>query len=154
MGMDATDKQAISPSNFGPLAGDHYDDDGQAIDDMFVSGPVLPIDYGTLLKEPELDALTAPTRVLSRQITFLPDSQPVMFYPADLARVGLQIQWAGGADSVVRFASGKSESLFAAPLYQPSGGGGIFTFDAHTGPVWIHVVGTENCNVAVTTVTK
>lgn len=153
--MDATDSRSISPDSFGPLAGDHADDDGQAIDDAFLAGPVGPIDYGAFLQEPELDSLTKPTRILSRQVVFLPGSEPVLLYPADIARVGLQIQWAGDADSTVRFASDKSESLFAAPLYQAAGGGGIFTFDAHTGPVWIHaVVNTGQTNVGVTVVTS
>lgn len=151
LGKDQSSDTGVHPGDdadpgFHPLAGDHADDDGQALDDLFEPsawGPVESESYALGVEETRKT-----TRILSRTLPFPSggSDQPVQLYPADPNRLHVRII----ADDAIKIASDKTDLNGAAVL--PAGQ--HWTNDYHTGAIWVvpeGSAGSMNVNIWVVT---
>lgn len=149
----------LDPAAHRPISGDWNDDDGQALDDAFLSMEVGPIDYGQLG-----EGAPASTPLTTRWLTNRVDGAanvgvPIMMFPADPNRIGLSLFWdtatATASDTcAARFGSGKSESGFGFVIKNGTGIQQI-SLDGHTGPVWVTVLeSVANAFINVVSTTK
>lgn len=122
----------------GPLAGEHNDDDGRALDEAFEAADASPQTYYGVPTERE--DLPRPTRTLVRSFTVPAGGAPIMFFPADLKRKSVVIRcnsvgfvWGSDANEVsafVRLNTGVSAAFFTNATVP-------MIIDGHTGPVWV-----------------
>jgi hypothetical protein len=147
--------EVLDPKPFAALAGDHSDDDGQALDDYFMPNPGGPVSYDTLLND-EGPTLPATTRLLSRSLRLQPNadgsqSDAVQLLPADPNRTTCLIYVTVTTAGELRFGSDKTDCLFGPSLLT----GVTFDISGHTGAVWaVHLGLTGTSDVRLVTVTK
>ena len=141
-----------------PLAGDHADDDGRALDDYFEAMPSGPQSFaGSVWTGPE-PVIT--TRLLTRSYRIAvgeytePFSPPTQLLTADPNRISFRVRAAiafidgdGGLRMACTLRIADSASMLSAMGYEVSpnfaGGTTFFYFDSgdirHTGEVWASV---------------
>lgn len=147
-----TDSRAVEAAGFGPLAGDHSDDDGQALDDYFEAGPQAPIVYSD--GDGYADNRPAHTRMIVRSYVLTsangvnpPD--PVMILPADANRLELFIE---SSSETLTIASDKSDCYYPGAIMR--GGRQVYS-QCHTGAVWVYTTETVTpVTVTVRVVTR
>jgi len=86
----------VNPQPHRTLAGNHADDDGQAIDDWFEAAPAGPVKYDDAPRPTAPEVKPVATRLLTRTVTVgMPGTtlyDPVQLFPADTRRKSLVIQ--------------------------------------------------------------
>lgn len=141
--------EEISPEPFGPLAGNHADDDGEAMDEILQAPAHEPLSYDDLLKD-EPNAIAPTNRIVSRYMAMASEQQPVQFLPADAGRKTLYIYFTANAlnspNAYLTFGSDKSQTYDGAgirlyPVWISTGiakaRSDVLVMEGYTGPVWI-----------------
>lgn len=127
-----------NPAPHGPLAGDHTDDDGWALDEHFEPADQSPIDWG-VKPTPTVTELPSPTRIVTRTFLVTPDGtnlpQPVMVLPRDLNRVKLYLICTALAG--FQFGSEKSD-VYGAPTMPDNAATTGLDLSGHTGALWVY----------------
>jgi hypothetical protein len=111
------------------LAGNHRDDDGEAIQQYFEPPSQGPETHLGL--EPIVDVLPVPTRIINVKVALGADPVPAL--TVDINRVNLNIVC---KEAPFIVASDKTECYFAPSIPLNV----LLTMNGHTGAVWIHTL--------------
>lgn len=143
----AIEPDLSDPAPLGPLAGNHADDDGQALDDYFEAPSHGPLSYDDLIV-PQVDNIAPTNRILSRNLNMTVGDDPVLILPKDVNRLSLNLYFncngSNGSNNVLRFASEKSLVYDGAMVYPvwnsnalASGRSYVINLDKYTGALWV-----------------
>lgn len=132
-----------NPVPHAPMPGNHSDDDGSYIDEMYEAMPTGPQEFVGAIPQGTPEPTT--TRILSRTI-LLTQNQPQMFYPADSRRLslsvapGVNMDFSGGAfapEETLRIGTSKSDCYGAADIPFQTFASGMMTLEGYTGAIWL-----------------
>jgi hypothetical protein len=155
--------ERLDPTPHAPIAGDHSDDDGRALDEFFEGGPWAPVESeGLAIKE---ESVKTPTRLIGGRRRLNVTALPVveMLLPADLNRTKLVLTassnllnsvpvWLFVSDSKFTLMADGATPVLAndgpAAFLLPATISGtnsyaneiVLDLGAHTGAVWVGVM--------------
>lgn len=149
------------PQPFGPLAGDHTDDDGVAMDEILQAPDHPPFVYDAVIpNDPE--EVPSTDRIIGRRVGMSGGDDPVLFMAADPNRKNLYFYYtANNNNASVAFGSEKS-NCYAGPRIQnivTVGGtvrSNIVELRGYTGALWLYpdTTGGITYDISVWAVTK